>query len=153
MTEPAAKSARLLGRIYFIAIIPFFGGAIAPWILGPAASTSAEFVLWSFTVLVFCNAGWLGFQAGSGERFIALHALVSLAICAAAVGAYMTVGDSIPFVAVALLTFLHRVHLIWLQKTSRLAVEIMKQHRRFIWTLLVCHMMVLLNLIYLVKTR
>lgn len=150
--ESTAQSAQLLGRVYFIAIIPFFGAAIAPWVLGPAAGAQVpEFLLWSFTVLIFCSAGGLGFRAGAGERFIALHAFVCLAICAAAVGAYFVGLDGQPFVAVALLTFLHWVHLLWLQKTGHLAKEVLKQHQRFIWTALVCHMVVLLNLIYSVK--
>jgi hypothetical protein len=154
MTELSARSVQLLGRIYFVAIIPFFGGAIAPWILGPAATTAAaEFLLWSFVVLIFCSAGWLGFKIGAGERFVALQLFVSMTLCAVAVGAYLTARGKTPFIAVALFTFLYWTHLLWVQKTSHLCRELLKQHQRFIWTALACHMVVLLNLIYLVKIR
>lgn len=152
MIESSAKSSQLLGRIYFIAIIPFFGGAIAPWILGPAANAdAAEFLLWSFTVLIFCSAGWFGFKVGAGERFVTLHAFVSLVISASAVGAWLVASAKTPFVGVALLTFLHWVHLLWLQKTQTIGKDVLKHHQRFVWTLLACHMVVLLNLIYLIK--
>jgi|GEM_PF-3298794 hypothetical protein len=149
MTEPSAQAVQLLGRIYFIAIIPFFGGAVAPWLLGPAVQADAtEFMLWSFVVLIFCSAGWLGFKIGSGERFVALQLFISLAVCASAVAAALAARAKSPFIGVTLLTFLHWVNLVWLQKTGTLHKDILKQHQRFVWTLLACHMVVLWNLIY-----
>lgn len=144
---------QLMGRIYFIAVIPFFGGAIAPWIIGPSANAEVPvFLLWSFTVLVFCCAGWLGFNIGARTPHAPLHTFVSLVLCGCAVGALLALQTQKPFLAAALLTVLQWLHLLWLQKTGGLEKEILKQHQRFIWTVLACHMVVLLNMIYAVKT-
>jgi len=151
--ETPIKSAQLLGRIYFVAVIPFFGGAIAPWITGPSASAEVPiFLLWSFTVLLFCSAGWMGFSIGARARHAPLHTFVGLVISGFAVGAFLALQTKKAFLAATILTVLHWLHLWWLQKTGSLDKEILKQHQRFIWTVLACHMVVLLNMIYVVKT-
>lgn len=153
MTEDSGKYIQLMGRIYFIAIIPFFGGAIAPWIVGPTAGAEVPaFLLWSFTVLIFCSAGWFGFTVGTRPRHAILQMFVSLALCGVAIGAFLAQQSQKLFVAAAILTLLHWLHLLWLQKTGGLNKDVLKQHQRFIWTVLACHMMVLLNLVYAVKT-
>jgi hypothetical protein len=153
MTETSSKFIQLMGRVYFIAIIPFFGGAIAPWIVGPTASAEVPaFLLWSFTVLIFCVAGWFGFSSASHPRCAPLHLFISLAICGCAIGAFLAQQSQNSFVAAAILTVLHWLHLLWVQKAGSFDKEVLKQYRRFIWTTLACHMMVLLNMIYAVKT-
>ncbi|MCR6651019.1 MAG: hypothetical protein NVV73_05715 [Cellvibrionaceae bacterium] len=153
MDEPSVESAQLLGRIYFIAVIPFFGGAVAPWIIGPSGGAEVPiFLLWSFTVLIFCAAGWLGFSVGARVKYAPLHTFVGLVVCGCAVGAFLAVQTHKTFLAASVLTVLHWLHLWWLQKTGGLDKDALKQHRRFVWTVLACHMMVLLNMIYAVKT-
>src|SRR5690606_9165752 len=110
------------------------------------------FLLWSFTTLIFCSAGWLGFSVSAHPRRAPLYLFVSLAICGCAIGAFLAQQSQNSFVAAAILTVLHWLHLLWVQKAGSLDKEVLKQCRRFIWTALACHMMVLLNMIYAVKT-
>lgn len=153
MAEADSKNFQLMGRVYFISVIPFFGGAIAPWIIGPTANAEVPaFLLWSFTVLIFCSAGWFGFTVGTHPRRAALQMFVSFALCGSAIGALLAQQSQKSFVAAALLTLLHWLHLLWLQKTGGLNKDVLKQHQRFIWTVLACHMVVLLNMVYAVKT-
>ena len=153
MTEASGKNIQLIGRIYFIASLPFFGGAIAPWIFGPTAGAEVPaFLLWSFSSLIFCSAGWLGFSVSSHPQRAPLHAFVSLLICGCGIGAVLAQQSQNIFAAAAILTVLHWLHLWWVQKTGGLSKEVLKQHQRFIWTALACHMMVLLNMVYVVKT-
>lgn len=152
MTEASDRNVHLTGRIYFIAVIPFFGGAVAPWIVGPTDGAEIPaFLLWSFTVLIFCCAGWLGFTVSTHPRRSPLQMFVSLALCGIAVGAILAQQNQKPFICATILTVLHWLHLLWLQKTGGLNKDILKPHQRFIWTVLACHMMVLLNLVYAVK--
>lgn len=153
MSDANDKKILLAGRIYFIAVIPFFGGAIAPWILGPTAGAEVPaFLLWSFTILVFCSAGWLGFKLSTHPQRAPLHLFVGLLISGCAIAAFLAQQSGKPFAAAAILTVLHWLHLWWVQKDSNLNKDVLKQHQRFIWTALACHMMVLLNLVYAVKT-
>jgi hypothetical protein len=153
VTEASGKHFQLIGRMYFIAVIPFFGGAIAPWIVGPTAGAEVPaFLLWSFTVLIFCSAGWFGFTVAIRPMRTALQMFVSLALCGVAIGALLAQQSQKPFVAAAILTVLHWLNLLWLQKTGEVNKDVLKQHQRFIWTVLACHMVVLLNLVYAVKT-
>lgn len=156
MTQTSGCMIRLLGRIYFIAIIPFFGGALASWILPENQGAPAEFLLWSFTLLIFCSAGWLGYTLGAGERLVALHTFVSLAIGAGAVAAYLVARAATAW-GLTLLLMAHGAHLLWVRKTSQpgqlllqrqpLDPDILKQHQRFVWTLLACHAAVILSLL------
>jgi len=149
----AGKYQQLMERVYFVAIIPFFGGAIAPWILGPAANAEVPiFLLWSFTVLIFCTAGWLGFNSATRPKLAVLHTLVGLLITGLAVSAFLAVQHQKVIIAAAIFTFLHWAHLWWVRKTNNVEGDFLKNHQKFVWTVLACHMMVLLNMVYLVKT-
>lgn len=153
MSEANGKYIQLMGRIYFIAVIPFFGGAIAPWIVGPTAGAEVPaFLLWSFTVVIFCSASWFGFSVAKNPRRAVLQMFVTFALCGIAIAAFLAQQSQKPFIAAAILTIVHWLHLLWLQKTGALDKDVLKPHRRFVWTVLACHMMVLLNLVYAVKT-
>lgn len=140
-----------LGRVYFLALIPFVGTVAAPWILGPgAALDNLVFVVWSFTVLVFCNAAHFGFGLGAKERFIYLHGIIILVLCAFALTSlFLALRPAANFAGLALLTVSHWLSWLWLQKSRTLSTEFFKQHNRFVWTILACHMLVLFNVIYI----
>lgn len=148
------KKYALLGRVYFFAVIPFVGAVLAPWILGPNAShVLPGFLLWSFSVLLFINASSVGYALGKDEKWVYLHGFIALVLSALGMACVLMSNlSATPFTAIALLTFLHWASWLWLQKSRSFAPTFFKHHNRFVWTALACHMLVLLNLIYVART-
>jgi hypothetical protein len=147
------KKQTLLGRVYFLAAIPFLGAVLAPWILGPEGNNQGpSFVLWSFTVLIFSSAVSLGYSLGQNQKWLYLNGFIALLFAGLGLGCVLLAFTAPQFAAVALLTVLHRFNWVWLQKSQALSAEFFKLHNRFVWTLLVCHMLVMLNLIYAVRS-
>lgn len=143
----------LIGRIYFIALIPFLGAAVGPWVLGHENIHELPvFMLWSFTALVFAAAAYWGALVHAQTRLINVHLLFCLSVVALGLIAVLMSGyQTVPFASVALLGGLHWLNLKWMQKTGlwqSLAKDFTKQHQKFVWVALACHMFVLLNLIY-----
>lgn len=155
MSEAQALRRRaLLGRIYFLAVLPFVGAVIAPWVFGPQAGDPAPaFIVWSFTVLIFGNAFITGFVFARHEKYVYLQGLIALLFCALGIACLLFfIARQQSFAPVAVLTVLHWLSWLWMQRITPLSSHTDKQHSRFIWTVLACHMMVLLNLIYELKT-
>lgn len=149
----AFKKRALLGRVYFLAVLPFIGAVVAPWVLGPkAVSPAPAFILWSFAVLLFVNATSLGYAIARNEKLTYIHGFIALLAAASGI-ACVLLAQTKPtaFAAVAVLTVLHWMSWIWMQKSRALDPDFFKQHNRFVWTALACHMLVLLNLIYTVR--
>lgn len=149
----AFKKQALLGRVYFLAVLPFIGAVIAPWILGPkAVSPAPVFILWSFAVLLLVNATSLGYAIGRNEKLTYIHGFIALVATASGIACVLLAQTkSTSFAAVAVLTVLHWLSWMWLQRSRTLDSDFFKQHNRFVWTALACHMLVLLNLIYAVR--
>lgn len=149
---------KMLGRIYFIAIIPFFAAAAGPWIFGSANNKELPvLLLWSFTVLVFVVASFVGALAQAGNKLIAGHLLVGMITVATALSALLLgVLGAFGFAATALLLVLHWTTLTWI-KRSELWVTLdnnwQMQHNRFVWTIVACHMFVLLNVLYQMREQ
>lgn len=152
--DDTVKTHLLLGRVYFLAIIPFAGAVLAPWVFGPAGNHhGTTFVLWSFTVLLFASAANVGYAVGQNEKLLYLHGLVSVVLAAIGIACVLlAMSARLPFASVAVLTVLHWLSWLWMQKSRTLTPAFFKQHNRFVWTALACHMLVLLNLIYAART-
>lgn len=156
MSNGIAVDNRLLvtlGRVYFFALLPFVGSAIAPWVLGPEAPVDLRILLlWSFTLLVLLTGIFLGY-ALVRRRFIYLHGFVACVVLVAAIGAMAAaMADVQLFAAVALMAVLHWAAWLWVQRAKLIAEALQKSHNRFIWTALTCHMFVLFNMVYAAKT-
>lgn len=147
------KKQLLLGRVYFLALIPFAGAVLIPWILGPKAGNyGPTFVLWSFTVLLFVSAVNLGYTLGQKQQWLYLQGFISLLLGGLGVGCVLLALEAgAPFASITGLTVLHWLSWLWMQKSRALSPAFFKQHNRFVWTTLGCHMLVLFNLIYVVR--
>ncbi len=148
-TPLESRVLQTLGRVYFFALIPFVGTALAPWISGPQAAVDIRiFMLWSFTLLIVFVAGFIGCCV-QNLKYIYVQGLIGCVLIAAglaAVIAGLTVGQD--FSAVAILTLLHWASWVWAQKSQLLGGGFKKQHNRYLWALLTCQMFILFNLIY-----
>lgn len=147
------KRQLLLGRVYFLALIPFAGAVLSPWILGPeAVNYGPTFVLWSFTVLLFVSAVNLGYLLAQDQQWVYLQSFVALLLGGLGIGCVLlALGAGAPFASIAGLTVLHWLSWLWMQRSQALSPAFFKQHNRFVWTTLGCHMLVLLNLIYVAR--
>lgn len=151
--KEAFKMQVLLGRVYFLALLPFIGAVVAPWVLGPeAVSPAPTFVIWSFSVLLFVSAASVGYAVGRNEKLLRIHGFVSLLLAAAGIACVLlAMATTAFFSSVAILNVLHWAGWMWIQKSRTLDKDFFKQHNRFVWTTLACHMLVMLNLIYAAK--
>lgn len=163
MNEPSREIQRqqqlerMIGRVYFVAIIPFFGAAVAPWMLGHLDQRELpSLVIWSFTVLIFSAGAHTGAQLFRKSNAVFLHAFAATIISALGIAAsFWAFTRAEYFAPVAFLILAHWLNFLWL-KRSRLWLNIEpkigKQHNRFVWTVLACHMFVLFNIISAAKT-
>lgn len=157
MVDEVRDSRRqvLLSRIYFLAVIPFGGAVLVPWIFGPGATDPTFlFVVWSYTVSLFTTATSVGFALGRDEESTHLHALVAVLTAAFGIASVLLiVAKGAAFAAVAVLMVVHWMAWLWMQKSRPINSETSRQHNRFVWTLLSCHMLVLLNLVYATRVN
>ncbi len=156
MTSAPHPNIGIIGRIYFAAVLPFFGAAAGPWLLGSFQGREVPvFLLWSFTVLTFTAAGFLGAQSLAPTRLLKAHLAVALGLVAVGLLTVLFAESGLGlFAATLILLLLQWLNLAWMQKTSlwaRLSVDWAKQHHRFVWVVVACHMLVAFNQLEVIR--
>lgn len=154
----STRPSPLLARVYFLALLPFLGSALAPWIAGPAATLDLRiFMLWSYTVMtifltfIFTAAvyGQRQKASGRGHGWVVLHgAIGGLLVAAGLTSVVMHMLGGSAFASVALMTVLQWGSWLWGKRSRSISTDYVAGHNRFVWAMLACHMFVLLNEIY-----
>lgn len=146
------RPMKTLGQVYFLALIPCIGTAVAPWLFGPNVPVNLSlFVLWSFTILVVSSAAFWGYSVGLG-KWVFLNGLCAcLLVAFGFFAAVLALNAASQFAAISILAVLHWCAILWCNKSFRFGDDFLKQHHRFVWTLLATHMFVLFNVIYAMK--
>lgn len=156
MSVSPEQSQQLVRRLGFIALVPFLAGVAGPWLFGsPGYQALPVFKLWSFTVLVFLCAMILGTVSQTNGRRLPAHLLVVVVLLSFGIAAMLlgNVGGGL-FAGVAFLTFSHWLNWLWLQRTpswQESTQDFKKITGRLYWVMLASHMLVLLNIIYLLR--
>lgn len=143
----------ILGRIYFVLLLPYLAAAVGPWLFGPGNAADYQFVLlWSFTLLVFINALMTGLGVRFNPRLVFAFTMLAVGHVALALFAVLWgLKASTPFAGFALLTVLHWSTWLWNQRFLSIRQDVYRLHNRFVWGGLACHMFILLNLAWVLR--
>lgn len=151
-TPSPTSLERMAGRLYFLLVLPFFGAAVGPWMLGALDQRELPvLLLWSGVVFVFLLGLKMGALLIAKDKYISLYALASLVLFALGLIALILGLTKQSFlVAVVLLGLCYWLDLLQLKRSviwSMLSDNIRRQHQRFVWTVLACQMFVLMNIV------
>lgn len=141
-----------MGRIYFVLLLPYLAAAVGPWLVGPDRADYQFVLLWSFTLVVFINALMTGVGVQSNPKLVFVLTILAVGHVALALFAVLWgLKASTPFAGIALLTVLHWSTWLWNQRFLPIKMDFYKQHNRFVWGGLACHMFILLNLSWILR--